>query len=347
MVLALCSGAACAQPHVLFVRGAERSGGFLEAANDAQRTEHLADIENTSTAPGNHGWSELAETLRSAGFVVTQIVEPLEGQAPNAGPTQGAPLTFESLALAGYDLIVMGSNNAVYSTPSIDAFEQYIRNGGGALFISDASFGSNWADASNSDQQFLDRFGWVIQQDADSYLLSRSEGDFLAPEHPILQGIDAIGGEGVSPGVWTGADPPGVVTTPLVRAAPGAITRNNDAIPGTIRATTPTDAALIVAQAHCGRIAIHYDRNTFFNRNGAGTDIHMFDHRDYAVRLFSWLSAGGVDYEADAILGFDDVLLYLNAFINADPAADLAAPFGQYDISDILAFLNAFEGGCI
>ena len=42
---------------ILFIRGAERSGGFLEATNDTQRTEQLADINNASTAAGNHGWA--------------------------------------------------------------------------------------------------------------------------------------------------------------------------------------------------------------------------------------------------------------------------------------------------
>lgn len=30
-------------PTILFIRGAERSGGFLEADDDAERTEQLAD----------------------------------------------------------------------------------------------------------------------------------------------------------------------------------------------------------------------------------------------------------------------------------------------------------------
>jgi len=346
ILLLISAERALAQPSVLFIRGAERSGGFLEAENNEQRTEQLADIHNSSTAPGNHGWFDLAQTLRDAGFLVTQIIEPLENQAPNSGPTQGAPIAFESFDLASYDIVVMGSNNAVYSGASIGAFEQYIRGGGSALFISDAGFGSNWADASNSDQQFLDRFGWVIQQDAGTYHLSRQQGDFITPQHPVLLGINAIAGEGVSPGVWTGVDLPGIVSTPLVRAAPGDITRNNDGVPGSIRATAPTDAASIVAQVGCGRIAIHLDRNTFFNSNGAGANLHQLDHREYAINLLSWLSAGGVDADDDGLLGFDDVLLFLSAFVNASPDADLAAPFGEYDISDILSFLDAYTNRC-
>ncbi len=345
-LLLVCTTSAIAQPHALFVRGADRSGGFLESTNDTDRTEQLADITNTSTDPGNHGWFELAQSLRDDGFLVTQMIEQLELHAPVQGPTQGAPIRFEQLDLSVYDVIVMGSNNAVYPDAAIDAIEQYILEGGGALFISDAGFGSNWADASNSDQQFLDRFGWVMQQDIDSYRLSREDDDFLAPQHPVLLGVNEIEGEGISPGVWSGVDVANVSSTPLVRAAPGAITRNNDAVPGSVRPTAPTDAASITALAGCGRIAIHCDRNTFFNLNGAGTDLHKLDHRVYARNLLRWLSRGGTDADHDGDSDFDDLLLFLQAFIAGDPSADLVAPFGEHDFADVLEFLNIFVQAC-
>ena len=91
-------------PSVLFVRGAPRSGGFLEAESDFDRTEHLADINNDSTQPGNHGWHELAELLRADGFGVTQIIEPLESVPPMHGLTQGRPIEFETMDLSVFDV---------------------------------------------------------------------------------------------------------------------------------------------------------------------------------------------------------------------------------------------------
>src|SRR3954471_2615916 len=132
---------------ILFVRGAPRSGGFLEATNDAGRTEQLADINNTSTVAGNHGWSTLAATLRSAGVTVQQMTEPLEENAPATGQTTGAPIHFENMDLSKYDAIVFASNNAAYPRASVDAIQKYVQNGGGAMFISDANFGSSWRDA--------------------------------------------------------------------------------------------------------------------------------------------------------------------------------------------------------
>lgn len=45
-------------------------------------------------------------------------------------------------------------------------------------------------------------------------------------------------------------------------------------------------------------------------------------------------------------LNFFDVLAYLTAFNNADPAADLAAPTGTLNFFDVLAYLTAFNAGC-
>ena len=185
-------------PSVLFVRGADRSGGFLEANNDAERTEQLADINNFSTSGGNHGWGELATLLRDNGFDVSQITETLE-PGNTSGQSAGVAVPFDTLDLSVYDSIVLGSNNAAYSPAQVDAIETYVRGGGGVLFISDANFGSDWADASNSDQPFLDRFGLIAHQDRGTYNISRADGEFVVPDHPLFDGINQIDGEGVTP----------------------------------------------------------------------------------------------------------------------------------------------------
>jgi hypothetical protein len=287
--LALTAMPAALGQSVLFVRGADRSGGFLEAGDDAQRTEQLADIYNASTANGNHGWAELRMALEAAGYDVAQITE----QAENAsGPADGIAVPFDEIDLTGYDVIVMGSNNAVYSRAQVDALEAWIRAGGGALFISDANFGGDWADAPDSDQQFLDRFGLVMNQDAGTYVVRRADGDFARPGHPVLAGVDAFDGEGVSPIVAGDADDVVALAknSTRVNAPPfGSDDR------GQTRPVTELDGALVVIEPDAGRIAGHFDRNTFFNDNGAGTDIHRFDNLTYAINLFDWLADAGDD----------------------------------------------------
>ena len=175
---------------ILFIRGADRSGGFLEAANDTQRKEQLVDIFNTSTAAGNHGWAEFAQALQAEGYVVEQVAEAAETVSGNS---QGVPIPLQSMNLEKCSVIVFGSNNAVYTPETVSALESYVRSGDGAVFISDANFGSDWCDAPNSDQQFLDRFGLVMNQDNGTYALQRTQSDFISPTHPILEGVSPIG----------------------------------------------------------------------------------------------------------------------------------------------------------
>ena len=303
---------------LLFVRGADRSGGFLEAGNDAQRTEQLADLYNSSTSGGNHGWNELRLTLEGAGFRVEQISETAEN---SSGPSNGIHIDFEQMDLSEYDAIVFGSNNAVYDTAAVDAVEAYIHGGGAALFISDANFGSDWADASNSDQQFLDRFGLIMHQDQGTYSLIRSSGDFDAPTHPILTGVNRFDGEGVTP-IEVGAHTQGVSAT-ILAGAKNDTRLNQPPFGSQNRGPSRTsnraiDAASLAATVDDGKIVGHFDRNTFFNQNGAGTNINRFDNKQYALNLFGWLvgafdSLRG-DYDGSGAVDQLDYLVWRAAF---------------------------------
>ncbi|TAG49449.1 MAG: discoidin domain-containing protein [Betaproteobacteria bacterium] len=276
----LVSLSAFAADRVLFIRGGDGTGGFLEGGSNDQ----LSDIDNFNLASGNHGWAELASLLRGEGYVLTQLKE--------GAATVGAdlPVDLVSLDLTPYKIIVFGSNNATYGVEAVNKIEAFVRSGGGVLFISDANFGSNWGDAPSSDQPFLDRFGLIMNQDAGTYALDRALGDYLVAAHPILVGVNKFDGEGVSPiSINTAVTPVGVLRTRLA-AAKGQVRIPNGVNQGTTGANTTNDGSLVVAEAGSGRFAGHFDRNTFFNRGGAGTDITRFDNRVYARNLFAWLS---------------------------------------------------------
>ena len=281
-----------ASPRILFIRGGDRTGGFLEAGSDSQRTEHLADIDNLSTSGGNHGWGQLRNALQGAGFVVEQITE---GSETESGPADGIHVDLETINLSQYDVLVFGSNNAVYDTAAVDAFDDYIQAGGGALFISDANFGRDWADASDSDQQFLDRLGIEVHQDQGTYVVGNQAGEIRLPSHPIFSGVASFDGEGVSPfhiaQTITGVD------VQLLAGAEGITRLNQPPFGGNSRGpsvnTGPADASVIAATLGNGRVVGHFDRNTFFNTNGAGTNITRFDNQLYAINLFGWLAGAG------------------------------------------------------
>lgn len=269
---------------LLFIRGGTGTGGFLEGGSD----EQLSDVTNTSTSNGNHGWFELAEALREEGYSIEQVIE---GPANN-----NTPIDLANTDLSQYAAIVLGSNNATYTQADADAIENYIFSGGGVLLISDANFGDDWPSAPTSDQLFLDRFGLVMNQDQGTYALERSQNDYLIANHPIFEQVDQFDGEGVSP-ISLGTPVSGVSVAILAKAK-NQVRRNDTASgPGTSESATANDGSLVVAKMGRGKLAGHFDRNTFFNLSGAGTNINRFDNKRYALNLFNWLTGYSSDLQ--------------------------------------------------
>lgn len=324
--------------NLLFIRGSDGSGGFLEGGSD----EQLADITNQQTFNGNHGWGTLADTLTGAGYTLHQVIE---GSTPDGN---GSPVPLSTMNLSSYDAIVFGSNNAVYAQADVDAFEQYILAGGSALFISDANFGSDWADAPNSDQQFLDLIGIEVHQDQGTYVVGNSAGEILQPDHPIFAGlgptevVTQFDGEGVSP-FHIKQTIPGVGIM-LLAGAEGNTRLNQPPFganqQGPSVATTDEDVSAFSATYGAGRIVGHHDRNTFFNLNGAGTNITRFDNQQYAVNLFNWLTAGPNlpgDYNQDNQVDDDDLSTWT---ANYGTTSDFNADANDDGIVNGLDFLN-------
>jgi len=271
-----------AQKNVLFIRGGDESGGWLEYPQFS-KTEQLADINNFTNNQTNHGWGEFAATLRNNGYTVTQIKE---------GEGGSSPVNFAGMNLSQYNVIVLGSNNAPYNNTQVNAVDNWVKAGGGLLTISDTNFGSSWCDAPNSDQTFLDRYGIIVHQDKGWYTLKRNNGDFLLPNHPILNGVNSFEGEGVSPFKFANTIPDGVTVQKVVRAR-DQVRLNNGPCTGAIRNVNNGDASLVTAQAGSGRVVGTFDRNTFFNRNGAGSNLNKFDNKRYMLNIFAWLTDTG------------------------------------------------------
>lgn len=269
---------------VVFIRGGSGTGGFLEGGSD----EQLSDINNFSTSGGNHGFGQLAQLLTADGFVVEQVIE----------AATGPPVNFSALDLSRVSVLVLGSNNRRYTQLDVAAVTDFVAQGGGLLVISDANWGSNWGSAPTSDQSFLDPYGLVMNQDTSTYVSRDDQGDHLVPIDPILSGqnlgadssddVEAFDGEGVSP-LTVGPTPAGVQVQILARAE-NNIHVNDSGNSGSFRQAGPDDAALVVAYFGNGAVVGHFDRNTFFNTNGAGTDITRFDNTQYALNIFRFLS---------------------------------------------------------
>ena len=273
---------------ILFVRGADGTGGATEGGTPAQRTEQLSDVHNLLVVPGNHGYGYLKLLLEQDGFTVKQIVE------------SATPIT---LAILGpHRVVVLGSNNRPYTAAEVQALHDYLDLGGSTLFISDANWGSTWEAAPASDNTFLARYGVQVYQDAGQVpTMNRSEpGRYVIPDHPVLSGPDGVGGtsdvahyngEGVSLfRITTGSS--GYQAVPLVSAA-GLLKRLNNPTgqPGALEPAIASDAAMVVVEKGDTRLVGHFDRNTFFNQNGAGTDLTRLDNAQLALNLFRFLAS--------------------------------------------------------
>ncbi len=131
-----------------------------------------------------------------------------------------------------------------------------------------------------------------MNQDSGTYAITRGAGEFVVPDHPVFAGVNGFDGEGVSPAVL--GPPPSGVGHALLARAEGTTRVNTPPFgaqsQGELRAVSASDAALVVGVAGNGRFAVHFDRNTFFNAGGAGTDLTRLDNRRYAVNLFDWLA---------------------------------------------------------
>ena len=163
------------------------------------------------------------------------------------------------------------------------------------MFIADANFGSDWADSANSDQPFLGRFGLTVNQDNGVVTtLRRSAGDFVVPDHPVLAGVDEFEGEGVSTFIVPRVAPPDTRITRLVAARGQTRDLNGDdpatRFQGSLRPVNARDASVVLVNAGAGRVAAYFDRNTFFNEGGRGTDITERDNRQLALNLFAWVA---------------------------------------------------------
>ena len=129
-----------------------------------------------------------------------------------------------------------------------------------------------------------------MNQDNGTYVLRRSSGDFNRPDHPIVAGVDAFDGEGVSPIVVQDAGDMVTRVQNSTRVNSPPFGNNNQ---GQTRPVGQFDGALAVLEPGLGRIIGHFDHNTFFNQNGASTSINRLDNLTYAINLFSRLAGAG------------------------------------------------------
>jgi hypothetical protein len=216
------------------------------------------------------GFSQLGEVLQVIGFsAATEVVD--------------ATTTVDAQLLAPHGIVVLGSNRRVFTPAEESTLENFVRNGGGLVSYADSTFGPGNVQ---SDNQILTRFGLLSA--SDNFGGPVVAGTFTT--HPISTGLSGgIGGEGVSlvEIVGNGIDP-------VVNVAP-CILNGGACLPYPVPAPSglpnPTFSACAAVSAGLGRAVATFDRNTFFNWPGYGSNLFDRSNLAYAVNLF--LYAGG------------------------------------------------------
>lgn len=87
---------------------------------------------------------------------------------------------------------------------------------------------------------------------------------------------------------------------------------------------------------------------------GAGAPAISFSHDELTVEMMDWIATNipvppgrcPADLNDDGLLDLADVLAFAIAFLNLDPIADSAEPYGLFDLADIIAFVVEFNAGC-
>lgn len=209
---------------------------------------------------GNLGFSEFRDALIQEGFNPVQMLDD--------------NVTLDSAALSNYGVLILSSNNRPFTVAEQNAVVSWVNAGGGLLVYSDSQFGFD--EGRDSDNDILQHFNMEVMHDNFAGVFTISQYEF---QHPITLGI-TFKGEGVS--LVRVLGPPAQI---LADCQGGNCTLHPTDGP-----IQPNDAALAIAEVGSGRVAVTFDRNTFFNPPGAGTNINEVNNRQYAKNLVLWLA---------------------------------------------------------
>jgi hypothetical protein len=216
------------------------------------------------------GYSQLRDLLLLAGF-------------SQASEVVDTAVTITPQVLAPHGVVVLGTNQRALAASEVDAIEAYVRAGGGLVSYSDFMFGPG---APGSDNQVLSRFGLLTTSDNFGGAVLAST---FAP-HAIAAGLSlGVRGEGVSILEIVGnATDVFMNVIPCLSNAGACFPLPSLAPSGS---AAPTYTACAAVEAGVGRVVATFDRNTFFNYPGYGSNLFDVSNAQYAVNLFVW--AGG------------------------------------------------------
>jgi hypothetical protein len=213
------------------------------------------------------GFSQLRDFLKIVGFSqVNEVVDTTVAITP--------------ALLSTYGVVVLGSNHKTFTNYEVNVLENYVRAGGGLVAYSDSMFGPGSVP---SDNQVLTRFGLLTTSDNFGGPVFATS---FAP-HPISAGLTlGVGGEGVSIFEIVGN------ATDTFANVTDCVTNGGACLPyppvAPSGSANPVYSACVAVDAGMGRVVGTFDRNTFFNYPGFGSNLLEVSNLSYAINIFLW-----------------------------------------------------------
>ena len=289
---------------VIFNKSLSGSGNVLYIYGDVDEDGYLAGDPMYNGTPyhqmrlndsGSLGMSQFKTEIESQGFTITEAYD--------------QSITLDAAFLAGYDILIFGSNQKTWSAAEAAALDVWVRAGGAVWGYSDSAFGgafNNPAPAGINNEQGRDsmnilfaQFGMQFYTDQGgpgidvvndyelAHPINNNELNSSAPDFIEFEG------EGCSP---VRIDPnwpqkqTGDAVFQLARWQDNGVDKNvtDVDLPNGINAQL--NCALAVSQVGLGRVVGYFDRNTFWN-NGPGTHINNKDHKALVRGIINWLGS--------------------------------------------------------
>ncbi len=215
-------------------------------------------------------------------------------------------ITLTQEFLSQFDVIILGSNQKMWSPEEVEAINAWVRAGGGLIGYSDSAFGGHFRIVGVANEQGRDsnnllmtQFGMYFFTDqggagGDNLVNQWSRDHFINTKDGKPRSL-RFRGEGCSPirilKDWEEKQPNDTVyqLAPFQNGGEGGTVNIYDPDIGFEIQNYDIDCAVAVAEIGKGRVVGTFDRNTFWNR-GAGTDLSEVDNRLYIQKLINWVS---------------------------------------------------------
>lgn len=269
-----------ARPAMLYIYGDVSAEGDVPSGE--KPAFHAMRLNDTSRL----GMSDFKAAIEELGFEIEERYD--------------AETEFTEALLKKYQVLILSSNQRLFTAPEVQAVHRWIRRGGGLIAWSDSAFGGHFGKVGiantlgrASNNVITAPLGMFFLSDngGGNYLISNYEEDHFLNDYNKNGGV-RYRGEGVS---CVRVSAPARMLATLQAGGLGGNLKVN-AIDAPFN--PKTDAALAVAEIGKGRVIGNFDRNSFWNA-GDGSRLSHVDNREFTQRLMVW--AAGLEKEMKII----------------------------------------------